>query len=69
MLIDTHCHLDAKYSDDPGALLARAREVGDSGIVLARPDQHVAWRRATIADDPVADLRRVMTDILDRRAA
>lgn len=48
---------------------ARAREVGDSGIVLTRPDQHVAWRRETIADDPVAELRRVLTAILDRRTA
>ena len=43
---------------------ARAREVRDSGIVLARPDQHVCWRREIIADDPVAELRRVLKSIL-----
>ncbi|MDQ6433291.1 FAD-dependent monooxygenase [Mesorhizobium sp. LHD-90] len=43
---------------------ARAREVRDSGIVLVRPDQHVCWRREIIADDPVAELRRVLKSIL-----
>jgi 2,4-dichlorophenol 6-monooxygenase len=43
---------------------ARAREVRDSGIVLVRPDQHVCWRRETIACDPVAELRRVFKSIL-----
>ena len=45
---------------------ARAREVRDSGIVLTRPDQHVCWRRETIAADPTAELRRVFKSILDR---
>ena len=43
---------------------ANAREVRDSGIVLVRPDQHVAWRREAIADDPAAELRRVLKTIL-----
>ncbi|MBP2237054.1 2,4-dichlorophenol 6-monooxygenase [Sinorhizobium kostiense] len=41
-------------------------EVRDSGIVLVRPDHHVCWRRETISDDPVAELRRVMTTILGK---
>jgi 2,4-dichlorophenol 6-monooxygenase len=45
---------------------ANAREVRDSGIVLVRPDQHVAWRRETIAGDPAGELRRVLNTILDR---
>lgn len=45
---------------------ARAREVRDSGIVLCRPDQHVAWRRDTVATDPAAELRRVLKSVLDR---
>jgi 2,4-dichlorophenol 6-monooxygenase len=45
---------------------ANAREVRDSGIVLTRPDQHVAWRRETLADNPAAELRRVLKSILDR---
>jgi 2,4-dichlorophenol 6-monooxygenase len=45
---------------------ANAREVRDSGIVLVRPDQHVCWRRETIADDPVSELLRVMRQILNR---
>jgi 2,4-dichlorophenol 6-monooxygenase len=45
---------------------ARAREVRDSGVLLVRPDQHVAWRAEERADDPAAELRRVLASILDR---
>ena len=43
---------------------SRAREIGDSGCILTRPDQHVCWRHATVPDDPTAELRRVLTAIL-----
>lgn len=43
---------------------ATIREIRDSGVLLVRPDHHVAWRRETIADDPTAELRRVLTSIL-----
>lgn len=45
---------------------ARASEITDSGCVLVRPDQHVAWRSEAMSDDPEADLRRVLGRILDR---
>ncbi len=45
---------------------ARAREVTDSGAILVRPDQHVAWRAEAMTDDPAAELRRVLTKILAR---
>jgi 2,4-dichlorophenol 6-monooxygenase len=45
---------------------ANAREVRDSGIVLTRPDQHVCWRRNTIANDPTAGLLRVFRQLLNR---
>jgi 2,4-dichlorophenol 6-monooxygenase len=45
---------------------ARAREIGDSGCLLVRPDHHVAWRAEAATADPVADLRRALTAILDR---
>jgi 2,4-dichlorophenol 6-monooxygenase len=45
---------------------ARAREVRDAGVVLTRPDQHVAWRSEAMAADPAAELRRVLTQILAR---
>jgi 2,4-dichlorophenol 6-monooxygenase len=45
---------------------ARAREVRDGGVLLVRPDQHVAWRSVAMADDPAAELRRVLTAILAR---
>jgi 2,4-dichlorophenol 6-monooxygenase len=45
---------------------ARAREITDSGCVLTRPDQHVAWRAERMSDDPAGDLRRVLKKILAR---
>ncbi|MEK1853402.1 MAG: FAD-dependent monooxygenase [Phyllobacterium sp.] len=45
---------------------ANIREIRDSGIVLVRPDHHVAWRRETITDDPARELRRVLTAILGK---
>jgi 2,4-dichlorophenol 6-monooxygenase len=45
---------------------ARAREVSDSGAILVRPDQHVAWRAEAKVADPAAELRRVLKTILDR---
>ncbi|MEK6440867.1 aromatic-ring hydroxylase C-terminal domain-containing protein [Pseudonocardia sp. T1-2H] len=43
---------------------ARAREVAESGCVLVRPDGHVAWRSASLTDDPMAELSRVLTTVL-----
>jgi 2,4-dichlorophenol 6-monooxygenase len=45
---------------------ARAREVDDAGVVLVRPDHHVAWRSKGMAADPAGELRRVLKTILDR---
>jgi 2,4-dichlorophenol 6-monooxygenase len=45
---------------------ARAREVDDAGVILVRPDHHVAWRAKRMAADPAAELRRVLKTILDR---
>ncbi|NEJ72650.1 2,4-dichlorophenol 6-monooxygenase [Rhizobium phaseoli] len=45
---------------------ARAREVGDAGVILVRPDHHVAWRSEGLAADPAGELRRVLKTILDR---
>jgi 2,4-dichlorophenol 6-monooxygenase len=43
---------------------ARAREVGEDGCVLVRPDTHVAWRSPGPVDDPTTELTRVLTEIL-----
>lgn len=45
---------------------ARARDIRDSGCILVRPDQHVAWRAEAMSDQPAAELRRVLTKILAR---
>ncbi len=43
---------------------SRIRETRDSGAILVRPDQHVAWRHDSLPADPAVDLRRVLTSIL-----
>lgn len=43
---------------------ARGSEISDTGCLLVRPDQHVAWRTADIAADPAAELTRVLKVIL-----
>ena len=43
---------------------ARAREVSESGAVLVRPDGHVAWRSADLADDPTGALGAAMNQLL-----
>ena len=43
---------------------SRVRETQDSGAILVRPDQHVAWRHDCLPADPTAELRRVLTSIL-----
>jgi 2,4-dichlorophenol 6-monooxygenase len=45
---------------------ARAREVGEDGCVLVRPDAHVAWRAASLATDPATELRSVLAAVLAR---
>lgn len=45
---------------------ARIREIRDSGALLVRPDQHVAWRADAKATDPAGELRRVLKSILAR---
>ena len=43
---------------------ARASEISDTGCLLVRPDQHVAWRTKTMVDDPQTELSRVLKSIL-----
>ncbi|NNE88725.1 MAG: 2,4-dichlorophenol 6-monooxygenase [Silicimonas sp.] len=53
------------FVDHSGAW-ARAREIGDAGCLLVRPDQHVCWRHDRVADDPQAELMRVLGAVLAR---
>jgi 2,4-dichlorophenol 6-monooxygenase len=45
---------------------ARAREVGEDGCVLVRPDAHVAWRSDHLTDNPTDSLLRVLTSVLHK---
>lgn len=55
------CDVNDPYSD-----FARLGGIDETGCLLVRPDQHVAWRSVAGADDPVAELRRVLAAVLDR---
>ncbi|GAA5034342.1 FAD-dependent monooxygenase [Microbacterium fluvii] len=43
---------------------AEASQIGETGCVLVRPDQHIAWRIESAPDDPAGALR----DVLERLA-
>ena len=58
------CDYEDHYGD-----WARAREVGDTGCVLVRPDQHVAWRAKKRPADATAELAKVFSQILGRKVA
>ncbi len=45
---------------------AMQSEVSDSGMILARPDGHVAWRSHMLSANPTGDLLAVMRQILGR---
>ncbi|GAB4261304.1 MAG: FAD-dependent monooxygenase [Pararhodobacter sp.] len=62
--IVTHVIGPRRAIEDPVGDWARAREVGDTGLVLVRPDHHVCWRAAAMVADPKAELMRVMRAIL-----
>lgn len=54
-----------KYVDHVGDW-ARASEISDTGCLLIRPDQHVAWRTEEMLSDPAHELTRVLKAILAR---
>ncbi|MGW0040845.1 FAD-dependent monooxygenase [Rhodococcus sp. NPDC003348] len=54
---------DPGLEDDRMEFL-EAYGIGDSGAVLVRPDGYIAWRSADLASDPVAEIDRVVSQIL-----
>lgn len=69
MNIDLTIHIigpQQPYADYTGDW-ARAKEIGDSGLVLVRPDHHIAWRKDQLASNPLEELTRVFANILDRQ--
>ncbi len=45
---------------------AKLREVDESGAILVRPDKHIAWRSARLAEDPHAALSDALCALLGR---
>ena len=55
----THTALAMLLAEELECDWARVREIGDSGALLVRPDQHVAWRGNTVPDDSFALIDRL----------
>ena len=62
--VGLRCPYDDVYRD-----WERVRGISDAGCLLVRPDRHVAWRCASTPDDPVAELRAVVAQVLGHAAA
>jgi 2,4-dichlorophenol 6-monooxygenase len=54
---------------DPEAHWASVCEIGDTGALLIRPDQHVAWRATSLTVDPGASLSAAIDAALGRIGA
>ena len=54
-----------EYADADGGWAA-VREITDTGALLVRPDQHVAWRSTDGAEDSEQVLAQVFAAVLDR---
>jgi 2,4-dichlorophenol 6-monooxygenase len=59
---------------DPAQLADEARWLEESGIgadgaLLVRPDQHVAWRAASLPKDTSSVLREVIAQIVEGRSS
>lgn len=66
--IDVQCHIIGprqSYVDHIGDW-ARGREISDTGCLLVRPDQHVAWRAHEMAEDARGELSRVLSTLLGK---
>jgi 2,4-dichlorophenol 6-monooxygenase len=51
---------------DPEGHWARVREIDPDGALLVRPDQHVAWRAASLPSQPDAALAAALREVLKR---
>ena len=45
---------------------ARIREVEEDGVLLVRPDKHIAWRSMSLPEDPEQALRTALESVLAR---
>jgi 2,4-dichlorophenol 6-monooxygenase len=62
--IDLHLVGSGDGPRDPYGEWRELRGVESSGAVLVRPDQHVAWRQATVVPDAAARLTEVMRQLM-----
>jgi 2-polyprenyl-6-methoxyphenol hydroxylase-like FAD-dependent oxidoreductase len=58
-----HLRAPLEYHELASARWRRLYGVGSTGAVLVRPDGHVAWRRGSVAAEPIGELRKVVNAI------
>lgn len=66
--LPVRCHVIGPrqvYEDHTGDW-SRLSEIDDDGVVLVRPDHHVAWRSNSLPDDPARALTDALNALLDR---
>jgi len=59
----------ARLSDADEARWLEESGIGSDGALLVRPDQHVAWRAASVPNDTSTVLREVIAQIVEGRAS
>ena len=67
--IETHLVGPRSQWRDYSGDWADLNEITDAGIILVRPDHHIAWRSKTMLADPVARLREAVEQVLSIRPA
>jgi 2,4-dichlorophenol 6-monooxygenase len=60
------CLVAGRDFADPDGAWQNACEIGSDGVLLIRPDQHVAWRVTQMPDDPAAALAAAVRRVLFR---
>lgn len=64
MVTGAGCAHQDRYGD-----WLRQREVAENGMILVRPDKHIAWRAHHLVADPHSALTAVLSTILSRDTA
>ncbi|MGV9711086.1 FAD-dependent monooxygenase [Gordonia sp. NPDC003424] len=63
-----HVGVGCEYSDTLRTWTG-LREIGYDGALLVRPDHHIAWRTASLTDEPLESLRTALDAILHSATA
>ncbi|NHN54180.1 2,4-dichlorophenol 6-monooxygenase [Calidifontibacter sp. DB0510] len=66
--ITTHVIAHGQTHVDTSGRWRALREIADDGVLLVRPDHHVAWRASAMTDNPLTDLEHAVRHTLSLAA-